>query len=429
MARPRRPNVLKRLGASLRAAAVTWSEFDHAQESPANFLRWRGGMGGESSTGVAVTDESALRIATVLSCVKVIAEQISTLPLMVFDRQGDGSKRAMPEHPLSMMLHTLPNLESTAQAVRETHVAHTLIRGDGYVRVVRDGGGRVAELWTLPPGTIEVSRPQRRGELLFRYSENGVPAEDLSAEDLWRLPGLSWNGVTGLSPIGLARESMGLAIALERSTAKTLKNSARLATVIEYDQEMDDPDFEAFKRDWKESAEGPDNAGSTQFLDRGMKLKTVGMSFEDLQFLELKRFQVAEICRLYRVPKHMVFEGDAMPRANMEQASLEFVIYTLRPWLVRVEQTITRDLLLPGERGRLFAEHNVAGLLRGDFQTRMAGYAQGRQWGWWSANDVRALENQNGIGPQGDVYLQPSNMVDAGNPQPPAQPVVPPKGA
>lgn len=372
------------------------------------------GVSRPTASGVHVTDETALRVTAVLSAVKVIAESISTLPLMVFERQPNGDKRPAPDHPLTEVLHTLANQESTAQTVRETLSAHVLLRGNAYARIVRDGGGSVREVWPILPGTVRVHRPVRTGPLLVEVSETGAPPETLYPRDVWRIPGLSWGGVTGLSPIGLARESVGLAMALEQNSAAALANGARVAGVVTHPNVMDDPEFERFKESWHAAFAGASNAGKTVILESGAKFEKVGMTFEDMQFLELKKFQVAEIARLFRVPLHMLFDDKAQPRANMEQASLEFVVYTLRPWLVRFEQTIARDLLLPSERRRYFAEHNVAGLLRGDFASRMTGYASARQWGWMSVNDIRRLENLNGIGGDGDVYLEPQNMRPAG---------------
>jgi HK97 family phage portal protein len=391
-----------------------------SEEPPESFWKWRG-VGRPTLSGVAVTDQTSLRVTAVLSCVKVLAESISTLPLMVFERQANGDKRPTAEHPLSPILHALCNDEATAQSVRETLCAHVLLRGNAYARVVRDGGGDVREIWPVAPGNIQPERPRPGGPLVFRVSEPGVRPETLRADQVWRIPGLSWGGATGLSPIALARESVGLAIALEQNTASALKHGARIAGIVSHPQVMDDPEYQRFKQSWDEAYAGVTNAGKTVILEQGAKFEKVGMTFEDLQFLELKKFQVAEIARLFRVPLHMLYDTQAQPRANMEQASLEFVVYTLRPWLVRFEQTIARDLLLPSERARFFAEHNVAGLLRGDFAARMSGYAQGRQWGWWSVNDIRRLENLNGIGAEGDVYLQPLNMTPAGG-APPADP-------
>ena len=408
MSTPRgRRGLLTRARDRLRAWLIS-------DEPPESFWNWRG-AGRPSLSGVTVTDDTALRVMAVLSCVKVLAESISTLPLSVFEREPNGDKRPAHDHPVTSLLHTLANEESTAQSVRETLCAHVLLRGNAYARVVRDGAGEAREIWPLTPGSVEVTRPSPSGPLAFHVSESGAPTETLRPDQVWRIPGLSWGGVTGLSPIALAREGVGLAIALEQNTASALRNGSRVAGVVSHPHVMDDPEFQRFKRSWDDAFSGVTNAGKTVILEQGASFEKVGMTFEDLQFLELKKFQVAEIARLFRVPLHMLFDDKAQPRANMEQASLEFVVYTLRPWLVRFEQTIARDLLLPSERRRYFAEHNVAGLLRGDFAGRMAGYAAARQWGWMSVNDVRRLENLNGVGPQGDVYLQPLNMAPAGS--------------
>ena len=368
-----------------------------------------------TASGVTVTDETALRVTAVLSCVKVLAEAISTLPLLLFEREASGDRRPAPEHPVSRVLHSLSNDETTAQALRETLSARVLMRGDAYAQVVRDGAGRVAELWPITaPSQLE--RDPTTQALQLRVAESGKDRV-LRREELWRIHGLSWNGVNGLSPVGMARESVGLAMALEQSTANTLRNGARIAGVVTHPHTMEDPEYVRFKESWDATFAGAENAGKTAILEQGAKFEKVGMTLEDMQFLELKKFQIAEIARIYRVPLHMLYDDKAQPRANMEQASLEFVMYTLRPWLVRIEQSIFRDLLLPEERVRFFGEHNVAGLLRGDFAARMQGYAAGRQWGWLSVNDIRRLENQNGIGASGDVYLQPSNMAPAGQPR------------
>lgn len=408
---PRQRDRSRGLKDRLRSAVHAFLMSDEPSEW---FLR-SAGVTPPTASGANVTDQTALSVASVLSCVKVLAESISTLPLMVFERQENGDKRPVPGHPLAELLHTLANEETTAQTLRETALAHVLLRGNAYVRVARDGYGTTRELWTLPAAGVRPFRGSD-GSLRFEVAESGSSNYVLRSDQVWRIPGLSWNGVTGLTPIGLARESVGLAMSLEQNTASALRNGARVSGVVSYSEVLDDDEYKARQKDWQETLAGASNAGKVFMADGGAKFEKVGMTFEDLQFLELKRFQIAEIARLFRVPLHMLYDQAAQPRANMEQASLEFVVYTLRPWLVRFEQTIARDLLLPSERARYFAEHNVAGLLRGDFAARMAGYAQGRQWGWWSVNDIRRLENLNGIGPEGDVYLQPSNMVPAGDP-------------
>ncbi len=405
---PRPPRtLLGRLSAAVRA-------FRTDEEPPSSFLRAVGG-GRTSETGIVITDETALRIAAVTSCVRVLAESIATLPLMVFERLPDGDRRAAPDHPVAAVLHDQASPESTAMQVRETALAHVLLRGNSLTRVVRDGAGEVRELWPIAADTWQARRPAPTSPLVFDVSAPGEAPYTLRIDQVWRCSGLSWNGCTGLSPIGLARETFGLAAAFERTSAALMKNGSRLGGIVSYPEKLDEDEFDRRQDNWAELMSGPQNAGRVWMADSGAKFETVGMKLEDLQFIELKRFQVAEIARVFRVPLHMLYDHAAQPRANMEQASLEFVMYSLRPWLVRLEQTYARDLLLPSERARYVVEHNVAGLLRGDFAARMAGYAQGRQWGWLSVNDIRRLENMNAID-DGDIYLQPSNMQPAGTP-------------
>src|SRR5262245_6211271 len=164
-----------------------------SDEPPDSFWKWRG-VGAPTLSGINVTDQTALRVTAVLSCVKVLAESISTLPLMVFERQANGDKHPAAEHPLSPLLHTLCNEEATAQSVRESLCAHVLLRGNAYARVVRDGGGDVREVWPIAPDTIEPLRPRPGGPLAFRVSSPGVPTETLRPDQVWRIPGLSWGG-------------------------------------------------------------------------------------------------------------------------------------------------------------------------------------------------------------------------------------------
>lgn len=217
-------------------------------EEPPEWFWKTPGVGQPTGSGVTLTDQTALRVTAVLSCVKVLAESISTLPLMVFERGANGDKRPAPEHPVSPLLHVLANEESTAQSVRETLTAHVLLRGNAYARVARDGGGDVREIWPLPPGCVQPDRPRPDGPLVFHVSQPGAKPETLRADQVWRIPGLSWGGATGLSPIGIARESVGLALALEKNTASALRHGACIAGVVTHPTIMEDPEFQRFKR-------------------------------------------------------------------------------------------------------------------------------------------------------------------------------------
>lgn len=397
-----------------------------SDEPPETFWKYPG-VSAPTASGVSVTDDSALRITAVLSCVKVIAETISTLPLRVFEKQANGDRRLADEHPLDHVLQIEANDEITAQSLRETLCAHVLLRGNARAQVVRDGGGDVREIWPLLPAQCREYRETPGGPLLVEVNEPGVKPRTLRPGQVWRIPGLSWNGVTGLSPIGLCRESMGLSLVLEQAQAAFMKNGARIAGVVTHPAVMEDPEYQRFKESWDAAYAGAVNAGKTVILEAGAKFEKVGMNLDDAQFIDQRKFQVAEIARIFRVPLHMLGDTTAQPRANMEQAALEFVQNTLRPWLVRFEATISRDLLLPSERGRYYARHNLNALLRGDLAARAQFYGQMLDRGVYDLDEVRGLEELNALpNGLGKHRVRPGNLVPVGTPAPASPGTTPP---
>ncbi len=402
--------------AKLVYMALTMEEWGEQLRAAAN--------GVISGAGPAVNADQAMRIATVYRCVRVLAESIASLPFLLYRRKGEDRELAT-KHPLFRILHQRPNPEMTSMQVIELALVYLLLRGNALFRKVRNGAGRLVELWPIPWDQVTVDRAARTSPLLYRIQPtDGSRPEVLRREEVWHIAGLGWDGVTGMSPIRYAREAMGLALATEGHGAGLFRNGARISGIVSHPGVMKDDEFERFKRSWNDAYAGVTNAGKTAFLERGAKFEKVTLTAEEAQFLETRRFQVGEICRIFGVPLHMVFDHDTQPRANMEQASLEFVVYSLRPWLERIEQTAARDLLDPGETDEYFPELLVDGLLRGDFKTRQEGYGLGRTGGWLCPNDVRRLENLNRIPKEkgGDDYLRPANMVVAGVQAPPSDP-------
>lgn len=374
-------------------------------------------LGIHGGAGGSVSERKAVGVPAVYSCVKVIAENIATLPCQVLQREENGDKSPLPEHPVSVALHDLANEETTAQGLRETKLVHLLLRGKGYARIVRDRGGQLRELWTMQPSCTQPFRKEPGGPLFYEYSERGMKSETLRRDQVWRTTGLSLDGFNGLSPMSYHRLALGVAADLQQTSSSTLENGVRPSGLLYPPPEqevVDQAEKDNLQASFNDKHGGPGKAGGVPILEAGWKYEKVGMTFLEAQFIEQMRFSVAEIARLFRVPLHMLYEHDAQPRANMEQASLEFVVYTLRPWLVRLEQSAFRDLLLPFERQRLRVEHNVMGLLRGDLAARTAYYAAARQWGWLNINDILRLENMNTIGAKGADHLQPSNMIPVG---------------
>lgn len=379
---------------------------------------------GRTTSGKPVNERTAMQTTAVYACVRILAEAIASLPLHVYEYQDDGGKKLVHDHPLYYLLHDEPNSEMTSFVFRETLMSHLLIWGNAYAQIIRDGAGRVLGLYPLLPDKMEVQRDDR-GNIYYVYSrnsdENPMFKEygniKLKAEDVLHIPGLGFDGLIGYSPIAMAKNAVGMTLACEEYGASFFANGANPGGVLEHPGVLKDPS--KVRESWNSVYRGVNNAHKIAVLEEGMKYQQIGIPPEEAQFLETRKFQINEIARLYRIPPHMVGDLDKSSFSNIEQQSLEFVKYTLDPWVIRWEQSLQRSLFLPGEKGKYFIKLNVDGLLRGDYQSRMNGYAVGRQNGWFSANDIREMENMNPIPDEegGNLYLvngAMTKLADAG---------------
>ena len=379
---------------------------------------------GRTTSGRPVNERTAMQTTAVYACVRILAEAIASLPLHVYEYQDDGGKKLVHDHPLYYLLHDEPNPEMTSFVFRETLMSHLLIWGNAYAQIIRDGAGRVLGLYPLLPDKMDVQRDDK-GNIYYVYSrnsdENPMFKEygniKLKAEDVLHIPGLGFDGLIGYSPIAMAKNAVGMTLACEEYGASFFTNGANPGGVLEHPGVLKDPS--KVRESWNSVYRGVSNAHKIAVLEEGMKYQQIGIPPEEAQFLETRKFQVNEIARLYRIPPHMVGDLDKSSFSNIEQQSLEFVKYTLDPWVIRWEQSLQRSLLLPGEKGKYFIKLNVDGLLRGDYQSRMNGYAVGRQNGWFSANDIREMENMNPIPDEegGNLYLingAMTKLADAG---------------
>lgn len=367
---------------------------------------------GRTTSGKPVNERTAMQTTAVYACVRILAEAVASLPLHVYEYQDDGGKKLVHDHPLYYLLHDEPNPEMTSFVFRETLMSHLLIWGNAYAQIIRDGAGRVLGLYPLLPDKMDVQRDDR-GNIYYVYSrnsdENPMFKEygdiRLKAEDVLHIPGLGFDGLIGYSPIAMAKNAVGMTLACEEYGASFFANGANPGGVLEHPGVLKDPS--KVRESWNSVYRGVNNAHKIAVLEEGMKYQQIGIPPEEAQFLETRKFQINEIARLYRIPPHMVGDLDKSSFSNIEQQSLEFVKYTLDPWVIRWEQSLQRSLLLPGEKGKYFIKLNVDGLLRGDYQLRMNGYAVGRQNGWFSANDIREMENMNPIPDEqgGNLYL------------------------
>ncbi len=379
-------------------------------------------MGG-STSGKQVTERSAMQMTAVYSCVRILSEAVAGLPLHLYRYKEGGGKEKAIDLPLYRLMHDEPNPEMSSFVFRETLMTHLLLWGNAYAQIIRNGKGEVIALYPLMPNKMRVERDEN-GSLYYEYIHSSDEADTmknttvrLTPYNVLHIPGLGFDGLVGYSPIAMAKNAIGMAIACEEYGAKFFANGAAPSGVLEHPGVIKDP--QKVREAWQSQFGGSQNANKIAVLEEGMKYTPISISPEQAQFLETRKFQINEIARIFRVPPHMVGDLEKSSFSNIEQQSLEFVKYTLDPWVMRWEQSLSRALFTEEEKKTLFFKFNVEGLLRGDYQSRMNGYATARQNGWMSANDIRELENMDKIPAEqgGDLYLINGSMLpmqDAG---------------
>ena len=373
-------------------------------------------LGGMSASGKDVNEMTAMQLSAVYACVRILAEAVAGLPLHLYWYTDKGKEKAV-DHPLYMLLHDEPNPEMSSFIFRETLMTHLLLWGNAYAQKIRNGKGEIIALYPLMPDKMSVDR-DRDGKIIYKYTrdpDDPPTMRDnvvtLTPYDVLHIPGLGFDGLVGYSPIMMAKNAIGMGLACDEYGSKFFANGAYPGGVLEHPGTIKDP--ERLRNNWQNMFGGSGNAGKIAVLEEGMKFTPISISPEQAQFLEMRNFQIDEIARIFHVPPHMVGDLDKSSFSNIEQQSLEFVKYTLDPWVTRWEQSMFRSLFSPEEKRRYFFKFNLEGLLRGDYQSRMNGYAIGRQNGWMSANDIRELENLDRIPTEegGDLYLVNGNML------------------
>jgi phage portal protein BeeE len=339
---------------------------------------------GGTSSGKNVNERTAMQTTAVYACVRILAETIASLPLHTYCYTDRGKEKAL-NHPLYYLLHNEPNPEMTSFVFRETLMSHLLLWGNAYAQIIRDGRGQVLSLYPLLPDKMTVDR-LATGEIVYIYRTDRGDYP-LRHENVLHIPGLGFDGLIGYSPIAMAKNAIGMAIATEEYGASFFANGANPGGVLEH-------------------------PGIVK--DEGMKFQSIGIPPEQAQFLETRKYQTEEICRIFRVPPHLVASLDRATFSNIEHQSISFIDNTIIPWVTRIEQSLQKSLLTEGERAKLLIKFNLNGRLRGDAASRAAFYQIMRQNGVMSANDIRELEEMNLIPEEqgGSKYLVNGNFVD-----------------
>ena len=389
-------------------------------------------MGGAATaSGQRVNPDNALTVGAVFACVRVISEAVASLPVILYEKQERGRRRA-EGHPVFALLHDQPNPDMTATTFFETCQSHIETWGNAYAQIVRAAGSkRPLELWPLSPNRV---RPERlvNGEIVYQYRDENNDEITLASEDVLHVPGLGFDGIVGYSPVHQARQTIGGAMAAEKFAGSFYGNGSKPGGVLEYPGRLAEDDIERVRKSWSEKYQGAENAGKTAVLEQGMTYKPLSIPPEQAQFLETRRFSVEEVARWFNVPPSKIGDNSHATFNNVEQFQLSFIQDTIRPKLVKWEQEIRRKLI--PARSPLFAEFMIEGALRADIKTRYEAYSRARQWGWLSVDDVRERDNLNPL-PDGlgNIYLTPANMVDSQKllespePEVPTEPPQPPE--
>lgn len=368
-----------------------------------------------SDAGQVVTPASALSLTVLQNCVTLLSESIAQLPIELYERSGDDRKPATG-HPLYSILKFEPNPWQTPFEYQEQSQVAVGLRGNSYSFIDRDQDGVIRGLYPLDNEAVTVMKGSDLMPVYRVYGADPMP-QRLVHHVRW----MSINGYTGLSPVMLHANAIGHAQAIQQYAGKSFMNGTALSGVIERPKDApalkDQVSVDRITDGWNAKFGGSGNAKKVALLQEGMTFRPLSMTNVDAVLIDALRLSSLDIARIYKIPAHMVNELERATFSNIEHQSLQFVIYTLLPWVKRHEQAKTRDLLLPSERKQYFIEYNLSGLLRGDQASRYAAYAVGRQWGWLSINDIRRLENMPPV-EGGDIYLSPMNMVDASKPQP-----------
>jgi len=375
--------------------------------------------------GVTIDEQSALALPIVYACVRVIAESIASLPLITYRRTPEGGKERATDNPYYSLFHDAPNPAMTSFGWRETLMTHLTTWGNGYNEITETGFG--TEVWPLPPHRMEVG--WEAGHKVFDYLADDGQKKRLDSKRVWHIPGLSTNGLVGLSPIQAHRESLGEMLATRDFGSSFYRNNARPAAVLEHPATLSAGAIERLATQM-DQLRGTGNAGKTIVMEEGMKLHEVGVPPEDAQYIETRKLQREDVCSIYRMPPHMVGVLDHATFSNIEHQSIDFVVHTLRPWLVRIEQSIKAFFL--ADQPDIFVEFLIDGLLRGDAEARAKALDIQRKAGVLHKNEWRAIENRN-PDPEDDLWIpmanneavaidEDGNVIEPPTPEAPAVP-------
>ncbi len=405
---------------SILGAVAHYRESRSTLASPDAWLTswFRGGSA--TFSGVDVNEITALNYTAVYAAVQILANTIGSLPLEIRRTTDDGFSDEAREHPLWDILHDAANPEMDAMQFRETLQGHVATWGNAYAQQIRNAAGRLEALWPLRPDWMRIERSKLTGRLLYRYRTQAGVERVFQRHEIFHLSGWGFDGLQGYSPITMAREAIALGMGTEEFGSRFFANGANSGGVLQHPgpSPLTTAAFDRLQKTFAEKNTGLENAHKPAILEEGMTWQSIGIPAKDAQFLETRRFQLEEVARMYRIPLHLLQNLDKATFNNIQELGIGFVTYTILPWKVRWQKAINTQLLTRQERSMgLFSNVKTKALLQGNIEQQSAFYTQGRQWGWFTPNDIMRFEDGPRIPADkgGDDYLQAGNMIPAGS--------------
>ena len=360
--------------------------------------------------------QTAMKYTAVFSCVRVLSETLASMPVMLYRKLTNGDREQRNDLIAYDILHNAPNDEMSPFNFKEMCMVALNTGGNAVCERLVNRYGQLVGLYPYPWHMVQIDRDRETGKLVYKVRD-GTKWRDLSRSQVFHIPGLSFDGVIGVSPIEYAASAIRLGLSYEQFGNSFFANGANSSGAFTHPNALGDIAYERLKKDLTANYTGLKNTGKPMLLEEGMDFKPFTIKPVDAELLGNKKFQTEDVARIYRVPLHLIQNLDKATFSNIEQQSLEFVMYTMLPWFKRWEENANMQLLTRQERqAGYYLEFKVDSLLRGDAKSRAEAYAVARQWGWMSVNDIRKLENMNRI-ENGDIYLEPLNMVEAGKVQ------------
>jgi HK97 family phage portal protein len=358
-----------------------------------------------------IDTDTAMKYTAVFACVRVLSETLAAMPVMLYRKKPDGDREARNDLAVYDILHNRPNEEMSPFNFKEACMISLNTGGNAVCERLVNVYGDLVGLYPYRWNMIRIDRDRETGKLIY-HIRDGVKERTLNRDQVFHIPGPSFDGVVGLSPIEYAASAIRLGLNYEQFGNKFYQNGALPSGVFRHPNALGEEAYKRLKEDLKDNYTGLRNLGKPMLLEDGMDFRELTIKPVDAELLGNKKFQTEDVARIYRMPLHLIQNLDKATFSNIEQQSLEFVMYTMLPWFKRWEENINMQLLNRQERmAGYYLEFKVDSLLRGDAKSRAEAYAVGRNAGYFSVNDIRRLENMNAI-ENGDIYLQPLNMVD-----------------